>query len=106
MGYPVVVAGGADGDLPHRRVRPEIVRAAMANGVSIIDLFDINLSKADWKRIVTACLKVLLHENGRHGLRHVFVEKPRSSRRSASGPIRGRSTPRWRSSRGWAAIPA
>lgn len=76
-GYPVVVAGGVDGDLPLTvHGAPEIVRAAMRNGVSlVIDLFDIHLSKADWRRIVTACVRVLLHENHQHGLRHVFIEE-------------------------------
>lgn len=76
-GYPVVVAGGAEGDLPLTvESAPEIVRAAMRNGLSIvIDLFDINLSKADWKRIVMASLRVLLHENAEHGLRHIFLEE-------------------------------
>lgn len=76
-GYPVVVAGGQEGDLPLTVAgAPEIVRAAMHNGVSlVIDLFDMKLSKADWRRIVMACVRVLLHENQRHGLRHVFIEE-------------------------------
>jgi hypothetical protein len=76
-GYPVVVAGGEAGDLPLTVAgAPEIVRAAMHNGVSlVIDLFDMKLSKADWRRIVTACVRVLLHENQKHGLRHVFLEE-------------------------------
>jgi len=76
-GYPVVVAGGEDGDLPLTvEGAPEIVRSAMSSGVSlVIDLFDINLSKADWRRIVLACVNVLLHENKRYGLRHVFLEE-------------------------------
>ena len=62
-GYPVVVAGGQDGDLPLTPASaPAIVEAAMVNGVSlVIDLFDINLSKADWKRIVASSLEVMLH---------------------------------------------
>lgn len=76
-GYPVVVAGGKAGDLPLTVASaPEYVRAAMRDGVSlVIDLFDINLSKADWKRIVTACVRVMLHENSEHGLRHVYIEE-------------------------------
>src|SRR5690348_12791884 len=36
-GIPVVVAGGTDGDLPLTVAgAPEIVRAAMANGVSLV----------------------------------------------------------------------
>lgn len=76
-GYPVVVAGGKEGDLPLTETgAPEIVRAAMRNGVSlVIDLFDIKLSKSAWRRIVTQCVRVLLHENQQHGLRHVFIEE-------------------------------
>jgi hypothetical protein len=76
-GYPVVVAGGKDGDLPLTVAgAPEIVRAAMKNGVSIVlDLTDQNLSKADWKRIVKSCVRVMLSENAQHGLRHVFIEE-------------------------------
>jgi hypothetical protein len=76
-GYPVVVAGGKEGDLPLTESgAPEIVRAAMRNGVSlVIDLFDINLSKSAWRRIVTQCVRALLHENQAHGLRHVFLEE-------------------------------
>lgn len=76
-GYPIVVAGGKDGDLPLTVASaPEIVRAAMREGVSlVIDLFDIDLSKADWRRIVTASIRVMLHENQAYGLRHVFLEE-------------------------------
>ncbi len=76
-GYPVVVAGGKEGDLPLTVAgAPEIVRAAMKNGVSIVlDLTDNNLSKADWKRIVKSCVRVMLSENSQHGLRHVFIEE-------------------------------
>lgn len=76
-GYPVVVAGGEDADLPLTVAgAPEIVRAAMRNGVSlIIDLFDRKLSKADWRRIVTSCTRTMVYENKPHGLRHVFLEE-------------------------------
>lgn len=90
-GYPVVVAGGQEGDLPLTVAgAPEIVRAAMANGISlVIDLFDINLSKADWKRIVTACVRVLLHENAKHGMRHVFIEEAAEFAPQRVGPDQG-----------------
>lgn len=90
-GYPIVVAGGQEGDLPLTIAgAPEIVRAAMANGVSlVIDLFNINLSKADWKRIVTACVRVLLHENHKHGLRHVFIEEAAEFAPQRIGPDQG-----------------
>lgn len=76
-GYPVVVAGGEEPDLP---LTPNnaaaITRAAMQNGVSlVIDLFDPHLSKADWKRIVLASIQTLLFENKEYGLRHLFIEE-------------------------------
>ena len=76
-GYPIVVAGGQAGDLPlNVASAPKIVEAAMQSGVSlVIDLFDINLSKADWRRIVKDCVRLLLHRNKQHGLRHIFLEE-------------------------------
>lgn len=76
-GYPAVVAGGAAGDLPLTvESAPAIVRAAMESGVSlVIDLYDMEISKADWRRIVADSVRVLLYENGRHGLRHIFIEE-------------------------------
>lgn len=76
-GYPVVVAGGTEGDLPLTVAgAPAIVRAAMSNGVSlVIDLTSHQLSKADWRRIVRASVEVLMQENAAHGLRHVFLEE-------------------------------
>lgn len=90
-GYPVVVAGGQEGDLPLTVAgAPEIVRAAMRSGVSlVIDLFDMNLSKADWKRIVTSCVKVLLHENSKFGLRHIFLEEAAEFAPQRVGPDQG-----------------
>lgn len=76
-GYPVVVAGGRHADLPlTRKDAGAIVRAAMSAGVSlVIDLFSMELSKADWRSIVRECVEILLHENADHGLRHVFIEE-------------------------------
>lgn len=90
-GYPVVVAGGKAGDLPLTvAAAPEYVRAAMRDGVSlVIDLFDINLSKADWKRIVMQCVRVLLHENSAHGLRHIFLEEAAEFAPQRVGPDQG-----------------
>lgn len=76
-GYPIVVAHPTDGDF-HLTVHnaSEIVRGAMANGISlIIDLFSLELSKGDWRKIVTECVNVMLHENKQYGLRHVFIEE-------------------------------
>lgn len=76
-GLPIVVAGGKVPDLPLTpQSAPEIVRAAMRANVSLVlDLYDIHMSKADWSRIVEACVRVLLYENGEHGLRHIFIEE-------------------------------
>jgi hypothetical protein len=90
-GFPVVVAGGEDGDLPLTvSGAPEILRAAMVNGVSlVIDLFDRKLSKADWRRIVQSCMELLLHENKQHGLRHVFLEEAPEFAPQRVGPQHG-----------------
>lgn len=76
-GLPIVVAGGKVPDLPLTpQSAPEIVRAAMRANVSLVlDLYDIHMSKADWSRIVESCVRVLLYENGEHGLRHIFIEE-------------------------------
>jgi len=74
-GFPVVVAGGAAPDVPLTpESAPEIVRAAIRAGITlVIDLYDPNLSKADWRRIVRTCCRVLMFEN--RGFRHVFLEE-------------------------------
>lgn len=76
-GYPIVVAGGAAGDLPLTpQTAPAIVEAAIREGVSVVlDLFSIDLSKADWRRIVKDCATLLLHRNRDYGLRYVFIEE-------------------------------
>lgn len=76
-GYKVVVAGGQHGDLPlTARGAQEIVRAAMRENVSlVVDLYDIHLSKADWREVVGSSIRTLLYENGNHGLRHIFIEE-------------------------------
>lgn len=75
-GFPIVVAG-ADGDLPLTpESAPNIVRAAMRENVSLVlDLYSIELSKADWKKIVEQCVRLLLYENKNCGLRHIFIEE-------------------------------
>lgn len=75
-GYEIVVAGGQDGDLP---LSPEnaadLMRAAMQNGISIVfDLHGVQ-HKADWRKIVRAVCTVLMNENERHGLRHLWLEE-------------------------------
>lgn len=75
-GYQVVVAG-EDGDLP---LRPEtaqnIVRAAMQENIPLVlDLYSMQLSKNDWKKIVEQSVRLLLYENKPCGLRHLFIEE-------------------------------
>jgi hypothetical protein len=90
-GYPVVVAGD-DGDLPLTAANAaDIVRAAMKENVSlIVDLYSMHLSKADWKKIVESCLRVLLYENKNHGLRHIFIEEAAEFCPQRVGPDSGR----------------
>jgi len=77
QGYPVVVAGGEEPDIP---LDPEsaapIVEAAMRDGVSVVlDMYSMTLSKADWRRIVTAAVRAMLYGNKKYGVRHVFIEE-------------------------------
>jgi uncharacterized protein len=90
-GYPVVVAGGQHGDLPLTPdAAPEIVRAAMREGVSVVlDLYSMELTKADWKRIVERSVRVLLYENKAHGLRHIFIEEAAEFCPQRIGPDQG-----------------
>lgn len=73
--YKIVVAGGQAADLPLTpHTAPEILRSAMrANIPLVIDMFDIKLSKSDWRRIVEQCMGILLYENV--GMRHVILEE-------------------------------
>jgi len=92
-GFPVVVAGGQHCDLPlaNRAMAEGLVRAAMRENVSlVVDLYSIDLSKADWRQIVEACVRVLLYENGGHGLRHIFVEEAAEFVPQVVGPDQGR----------------
>lgn len=90
--YPIVVAGGEHGDLPLTVASaPEIVRAAMRSGVSLVfDLYSMDLSKADWKRIVADCVKVMLYENKNYGLRHIFLEESAEFCPQRIGPDQGK----------------
>lgn len=91
-GIPVVVAGGEHGDLPLTpQSAPAIVRAAMREGVSLVlDLYSMDLSKADWKRIVQESVEILLYENKNHGLRHIFIEEAAEFVPQRVGPDQGR----------------
>lgn len=76
-GIPVVVAGGVAGDLVLTpATAPAIVEAALQHGISLVlDLFSLELSKGDWRRIVRECTRLLLHRNAEFGLRHIFIEE-------------------------------
>lgn len=91
-GYPVVVAGGENGDLPLTpQSAPEIVRAAMQQGIPLVlDLYDMTMSKADWKTIVEQSVRLLLYENKKHGLRHIFIEEAAEFVPQRIGPDQGR----------------
>lgn len=74
-GYKVVVAGGRKPDLalnPHSV--GEIVRSAVKEKIPlIIDLYDPNLSKADWRKIVKESIRIIHYEAV--GVAHVFLEE-------------------------------
>lgn len=91
-GFEVVVAGGECPDVP---LQPEsaakIVEAAINEGVSlVIDLYSLELSKADWKRIVEDSVRTLLYRNKGHALRHVFIEEAAEFIPQRVGPDSGR----------------
>jgi hypothetical protein len=78
QGFPVVVVGGKVPDLaPPIEKYPDIIRAALSCGVSmVIDLYDVNLTKKAWREIVRTSIEVILYENeSLGGLRHVFLEE-------------------------------
>lgn len=91
-GYKVVVAGGENGDLPLTpESAPEIVRAAMRENIPLVlDLYSMEMSKADWRRIVESCIRLLLYENKSHGLRHVFIEEAAEFAPQRIGPESGK----------------
>jgi hypothetical protein len=74
-GRPVVVVG-EHGDMPlNPMTAPKIVEAALQSGVSLVLNLAGDLSKADWRRIVRDCVRLLMNKNHDHGLRHVFIEE-------------------------------
>jgi hypothetical protein len=77
QGFPIVVAGGESGDLELTpESAPLIVRAAMKENIPLVlDLYSMQLSKSDWKRIVADSVRLLLYENKTQGLRHIFIEE-------------------------------
>lgn len=74
-GYKVVVAGGRAPDLAlNAHSVGEIVRSAVKEKIPlIIDLYDPNLSKADWRRIVQQSIRIIHYEAD--GVAHVFLEE-------------------------------
>lgn len=74
--YKIVVAGGRAPDLP---LTPEsvteIVRSAVKERIPlVIDFYDRNLSKADWKRIVKTAIRIIHYEN-EGGPIHIVLEE-------------------------------
>lgn len=74
---PVLIVGGKYADIPLTpEDAPDIVRALMRLRLSaVFDLYSMELSKADWRRIVQSSVRTLLYENEPHGLRHLFLEE-------------------------------
>lgn len=75
-GYPVIVVGGADGDLPLKAATAgKIVEAALRGAASIVFNLSGQISKGEMRKIVTDCVNVLMDKNPQYGLRHVFIEE-------------------------------
>jgi hypothetical protein len=76
QGFEIILIGD-DGEAPISPDTAEgLIRHAMKTKASIIfDLYSMKLSKADWRRVVERCVRVLLYENKSHGPRHVFLEE-------------------------------
>lgn len=92
LGFPIVVAGGEHGDLPlSPENATEIMRAALREGISVVfDLYSMELSKSDWRKIVEAVVRTLLYENKGKGVRHVFIEEAAEFAPQRVGPDQGR----------------
>ena len=76
-GYEIVVAGGESPDVPLTSANAgEIVKAAMRSNVSlVVDLYDPQLSKKDWRKIVQDGFHALLYGNKQCGPRYVILEE-------------------------------
>lgn len=77
-GYPVVVIGGQQADLPlSEDTIEDMVKAALKGRISIvIDLKGISTSnKSIWTRIVVKVVETLMELNDLYGPRHVFIEE-------------------------------
>jgi hypothetical protein len=63
----------------------------MVEGVPLVlDLYDMRLSKADWRRIVQESVNLLLYENKKYGVRHLFFEEAAEFCPQRIGPESGR----------------
>lgn len=77
-GFPIVVAGGDNPDIPLTMATlPTIIRGAMKENVSlVIDLYSLeHANKSTWIKIVQESIRILLYENKKYGLRHIFIEE-------------------------------
>lgn len=75
-GYPVVVVGGVDGDLPlNPTTIGKVIEGALIGGVSMVIDLSGDITKATMRKVVTECVTVMMAKNAKHGLRHVFLEE-------------------------------
>ena len=91
-GYPIVVAGGNEPDIEiTAQTAPEIIRAAMKEGVSlVIDLYSMDLAaKSTWRKIVQDAVHILMYENKNYGPRHIFLEEAAEFIPQRLGPAHG-----------------
>jgi hypothetical protein len=77
-GYPVVVVGGLQADIPlSKQTVLQVLGAAMEAGISLV--FDFmglsSTSKSEWLRIVSACVEYMVLNNHKYEVRHVFIEE-------------------------------
>lgn len=75
--WSVLVAGGEGADVPLTvETAVPILQHAMKHKLPVIfDLYDMTMPKADWRRIVEACVREMLYKNKPHGPRHIFIEE-------------------------------
>lgn len=77
-GYPIVTAGGSDCDIKLTvNNAVDVVRAAMKENVSmVIDLYSPELiNKSTWIKVVQETIDLLMYENEKYGMRHIFIEE-------------------------------
>lgn len=75
-GYPVVVVGGVNGDLPlNPATIGKVIEGALMGSVSIVLDLSGSLTKGTIRKVVTDCVNVMMEKNAKYGLRHVFLEE-------------------------------